>query len=208
MDTAMTDLFESNEAQRLPVTDAEVVLWRTINLENENALLKQLIEETSWRLEHVTLWGKTYPQPRLVAWYGDDAVTYAYSGVSLTALPWTPELLTLKGKVEELCASSFNSVLLNYYRDHRDSMGFHADDEPELGLFPTIASVSIGEERQFVLKHKHRRDIDDIRLPLPSGSLLLMKGATQANWKHGVPKESKPCGPRVNLTFRNILREE
>ena len=135
-------------------------------------------------------------------------MTYAYSGVSLTALPWTPELLTLKGKVEELCASSFNSVLLNYYRDHRDSMGFHADDEPELGLFPTIASVSIGEERQFVLKHKHRRDIDDIRLPLPSGSLLLMKGATQANWKHGVPKESKLCGPRVNLTFRNILREE
>ena len=208
MDTTMTDLFESNEAQRLPVTDAEVVLWRTINLENENVLLEQLIEKTPWRLEHVTLWGKTYPQPRLVAWYGDDAVTYAYSGVSLTALPWTPELLTLKGKVEELCASSFNSVLLNYYRDHRDSMGFHADDEPELGLFPTIASVSIGEERQFVLKHKHRRDIDDIRLPLPSGSLLLMKGATQANWKHGVPKESKPCGPRVNLTFRNILREE
>jgi alkylated DNA repair dioxygenase AlkB len=208
MDTAMIDLFESNDAQRLPVTDAEVVLWRTINLENENALLKQLIEETPWRLEHVTLWGKTYPQPRLVAWYGDDAVTYAYSGVSLTALPWTPELLTLKGKVEELCASSFNSVLLNSYRDHRDSMGFHADDEPELGLFPTIASVSIGEERQFVLKHKHRRDIDDIRLPLPSGSLLLMKGATQANWKHGVPKESKPCGPRVNLTFRNILRKE
>ena len=204
----MTDLFESNEARRLPVTDAEVVLWRTINLENENGFLEQLIEETPWKLEHVTLWGKTYPQPRLVAWYGDDAVTYAYSGVSLTALPWTPELLTLKGKVEELCASSFNSVLLNYYRDHRDSMGFHADDEPELGLFPTIASVSIGEERQFVLKHKHRRDIDDIRLPLPSGSLLLMKGATQVNWKHGVPKESKLCGPRVNLTFRNILREE
>lgn len=205
MDTAMTDLFESNEAQRLPVTDAEVVLWRKINLENEKGLLEQLIEKTPWRLEHVTLWGKTYPQPRLVAWYGDNAVTYAYSGVSLTALPWTAELLKLKGKVEELCASSFNSVLLNYYRDHRDSMGFHADDEPELGLFPAIASVSIGEERQFVLKHKDRRDIADIKFPLPSGSLLLMKGATQANWKHGVPKESKPCGPRVNLTFRNIL---
>jgi alkylated DNA repair dioxygenase AlkB len=204
----MTDLFQSSDAELLHVTDAEVVLWRAIRLENEKELLEQLIEETPWKLEHVTLWGKTYPQPRLVAWYGDDAVTYAYSGVSLTALPWTPELLTLKGKVEELCASSFNSVLLNYYRDHRDSMGFHADDESELGLFPTIASVSIGEERQFVLKHKHRRDIDDIRLPLPSGSLLLMKGATQANWKHGVPKESKPCGPRVNLTFRNILRKE
>jgi alkylated DNA repair dioxygenase AlkB len=208
MGTVMTDLFESNEEERLLVTDAEVVLWRTINLENENGFLEQLIEETPWKLEHVTLWGKTYPQPRLVAWYGDNAVTYTYSGVSLTALSWTPELLKLKERVEELCASPFNSVLLNYYRDHRDSMGFHADDEPELGLFPTIASVSIGEERQFVLKHKHHRDIDDIKLPLPSGSLLLMKGATQGNWKHGVPKESKPCGPRVNLTFRNILQEE
>jgi alkylated DNA repair dioxygenase AlkB len=208
MGTVMTDLFESNEEERLLVTDAEVVLWRTINLENESELLEQLIEETPWKLEHVTLCGKTYPQPRLVAWYGDDAVTYTYSGVSLTALPWTPELLKLKERVEELCASPFNSVLLNYYRDHRDSMGFHADDEPELGLFPTIASVSLGEERQFVLKHQHRRDIEDIRLPLPSGSLLLMAGATQENWKHGVPKESKPCGPRVNLTFRNILQEE
>lgn len=204
----MTDLFEFNEAERLPVTDAEVILWRSINLENERELLKQLIEETPWRLEHVTLWGKTYPQPRLVAWYGDDDVTYSYSGISLTALSWTPELLKLKGKAEELCGSSFNSVLLNYYRDHRDSMGFHADDEPELGLLPTIASVSLGEVRQFVLKHKHRQNTDDIKLPLPSGSLLLMKGPTQANWKHGVPKESKPCGPRVNLTFRNILQEK
>lgn len=200
----MTDLFESSEAELLPVTDADVVLWRSVSFGNEKNILQELIEDTPWRLEHVTVWGKTYPQPRLVAWYGDDAQLYSYSGVSLRALPWTHGLLSLKDKVEELCGNPFNSVLLNYYRDHRDSMGFHADDEPELGLFPTIASVSFGEVRQFVMKHKHRQDIDDVKLQLPSGSLLLMRGATQENWKHGVPKASVPCGPRVNLTFRNI----
>jgi alkylated DNA repair dioxygenase AlkB len=206
MGTSMTDLFESSEVEVLPVTDADVMLWRSVDFGDEQDILDQLIEVTPWRLEHVTVWGKTYPQPRLVAWYGDDAMMYSYSGVSLSALPWTPGLLQLKDKVDRLCGSSFNSVLLNYYRDHRDSMGFHADDEPELGHFPTIASVSFGEERQFVLKHKYREDIEDVKLQLPSGSLLLMRGATQANWKHGVPKESRSCGPRVNLTFRNIQR--
>ena len=208
MDTPVTDLFESSEAEQLSVTDAQVMLWRTVDFGDEQDILDKLIKDTPWRLEHVTVWGKTYPQPRLVAWYGDDAMNYSYSGVSLSALPWTPGLLQLKDKVDRLCDTSFNSVLLNYYRDHRDSMGFHADDEPELGQFPTIASVSFGEERQFVLKHKYREDIEDVKLHLPSGSLLLMRGATQANWKHGIPKESRPCGPRVNLTFRVIQREE
>jgi len=205
----MKDFFasESCEAESLPVPDADVTIWRSIDFGNESELLERLIKESPWKLEHVTLWGKTYPQPRLVAWYGVDALLYSYSGVSLTALPWTRELLRLKDRVEQLCGTVFNSVLLNYYRDHRDSMGFHADDEPELGLSPTIASVSFGEVRQFVLKHKYRRDIRDIKLPLCSGSLLLMKGVTQANWKHGIPRESKPCGPRVNLTFRNIQQE-
>lgn len=202
----MTDLFDSSEAELLPVADAKLVLWRQFDFGIEQDLLQGLIENTPWRLDHVTVWGKTYPQPRLVAWYGDDALSYSYSGVDLTALPWTPALANIKDKVEALCQSSFNSVLLNYYRDHRDSMGFHSDDEPELGSCPVIASVSFGDVRQFVLKHRTRKDIKNVKLQLPSGSLLLMKGATQANWKHGIPKESKPCGPRVNLTFRRILR--
>jgi alkylated DNA repair dioxygenase AlkB len=206
MGTSMKDLFECGEAEYLPVVDADVALWRSIDFGNEKVILQQLIDDTPWRLEHVTAWGKTVPQPRLVAFYGDDSQSYTYSGISLKALTWTVELLEVKVKVESLCGSSFNSVLLNYYRDHRDSMGFHADDEPELGLFPTIASVSFGEVRQFVLKHKYRKDIEDAKLQLPSGSLLLMKGATQKNWKHGVPKESIPCGPRINLTFRNIQK--
>ena len=198
----MNDLFNNPEGEALPVPDADILLWRDAGL--GEGLLAQLIEETPWRQEHVTLWGRTYPQPRLVAWYGDDGQVYSYSGVTLTALPFTPGLLDLKSAVEQICGAHFNTVLLNYYRDQRDSMGFHSDDEPELGPDPVIASLSFGEERPFVLKHRHRDDIDDFRLELPSGSLLLMKGATQANWKHGVPKRSKVCGPRVNLTFRTI----
>lgn len=200
----MADLFESAGVETLPVPEGEVLLWRSSILANAASVLGQLIAETPWRTEHVTLWGKTYPQPRLVAWYGDNGKTYSYSGVSLTPLPWSPVLQELKARVEQLSGDAFNSVLLNYYRDHRDCMGFHADDEPELGPRPRIASLSLGEERRFVLKHRHRKDIQDIKLVLPSGSLLLMAGATQANWKHGVPRESTPCGPRINLTFRTI----
>jgi alkylated DNA repair dioxygenase AlkB len=202
----MTDLFESSEAELLPVVDAELVLWRQVDFGIEQGFLKKLIDDTPWRLDHVTVWGKTHPQPRLIAWYGDDSQSYSYSGIVLSALPLTPTLHKLRDKVEALCQSTFNSVLLNYYRDHRDSMGLHSDDEPELGRFPTIASVTFGEERQFVLKHKSCKQVKDVKLQLPSGSLLLMKGVTQENWKHGIYKESKPCGPRVNLTFRTIFR--
>ena len=123
----------------------------------------------------------------------------------MEATPFTSPLLEIKARVQELCRENFNSVLLNYYRDHRDSMGFHADDEPELGARPSIASLSLGEERTFVMKHRSREDISDLRLGLASGSLLLMRGETQSNWKHGIPKTAKPSGPRINLTFRQII---
>ena len=201
----MIDLFDSIEDQQLPVVDAEIFLWRRVDFGNARKLLDQLIEDTPWKSDPVTVWGKSYPQPRLVAWYGDEGKNYTYSSVAHHPLPWTATLLDLKEKVEKLCECGFNSVLLNYYRDHRDGVGFHADDEPELGRFPAIASVSFGETRCFAMKHKYRKEQKDIKLQLPSESVLLMKGATQANWKHGIPKESRPCGPRVNLTFRNIL---
>jgi len=202
----MGDLFDAGEKETLPVADAELILWRRVEFGNENDLLSQLIEETVWRLEQIKVRGKTYPQPRLVAWYGDDEASYSYSGITMNALPWTPALLAIKAKVVKLCGYTFNSVLLNYYRDHRDSMGFHADDEPELGPAPIIASVTFGEVRPLVLKHKRRKDVKDVKIPLASGSLLLMKGATQANWRHGIPRQTKPCGTRINLTFRTILR--
>lgn len=205
MSTSISDLFAGGPGERLPVPEAELLLWRCAVPDAGDDLLGALVEETRWRQEHVTLWGRTYPQPRLVAFHGDAGHRYTYSGITLEALPWTPLLLGLKHRVEALCETPFNTVLLNYYRDHRDSMGFHADDEPELGPDPAIASLSIGEARQFVMKHRHREDVDDVRFELPPGSLLLMSGATQANWKHGIPKRSRACGPRVNLTFRTII---
>ena len=120
-------------------------------------------------------------------------------------LPWTDTLAKVRAVVQDLADERFNSVLLNYYRDHRDSMGIHSDDEKELGPTPVIASLSLGATRTFVLKHKARPELKPVRLELPSGSLLLMKGLTQKNWKHGIDKQSRPCGPRVNLTFRRIV---
>ena len=189
----------------MPVLDAELVLWQHVDFGSGNELVKQLIAETPWRQEPVTVWGKTHMQPRLVAWYGDDALSYSYSGITMSALPWTPVLQCMKDTVERLCQSQFNSVLVNYYRDHRDGMGMHSDDEPELGPAPVIASVTLGTARPFVLKHRYRKDLANVKLLLPSGSLLLMKGDTQRYWKHGLPKQTKPCGPRINLTFRKIL---
>jgi alkylated DNA repair dioxygenase AlkB len=167
--------------------------------------LRELIEQIPWRAETINLFGKEYQQPRLAAWFGDPDARYTYSGLSLNPLPWTDLLSRLRARVEALAGAPFNSVLLNYYRDQRDSMGMHSDDEPELGSNPIIASVSLGEQRTFVMKHKFRKELKPVHLPLDHGSLLLMKGATQHHWKHGVNKVTHPCGPRVNLTFRRIF---
>jgi alkylated DNA repair dioxygenase AlkB len=203
------DLFEESAEQKqvLHVEDADLVLWQQVDFGNENDLLQQFIEETPWRQEQVTVWGKTHLQPRLIAWYGDGAQTYSYSGITLTGLPWTSTLLSIKARVETLCQSQFNSVLVNYYRDHRDGMGLHSDDEPELGPAPVIASVTFGTARPFVLQHRYRRDLGNVKLLLPSSSVLLMQGDTQRYWKHGVPKQTKPSGPRINLTFRQIFSQ-
>jgi len=193
--------------ERVPLQDAEIYYLRELPLaQTAEGLMTQLIDEVPWRAENIVVWGKTFLQPRLTAWYGDNGANYSYSGIHLDPLPWTHTLIDIKNRVETLAGIDFNSVLLNYYRDHRDSMGLHSDDEPELGRRPVIASVSLGEERTFLLKHKSRRDLKSVRLQLASGSLLLMKGETQHYWKHGIEKETHPCGPRVNLTFRRICR--
>src|SRR5262245_31652990 len=204
--TITEDLFSANQGlEPLPLPDAEVYyMGRFLPADTARAVLRQLIADVPWRAENITVWGKTFPQPRLIAWYGDFGKTYTYSGLHLTPLAWTPTLLDLKGRVEALAGTDFNSVLLNYYRDHRDSMGLHSDDEPELGTHPSIASVSVGEVRTFLFTHKTEKELNPLRLKLVSGSLWLMKGETQQHWKHGIAKEARPCGPRVNLTFRRI----
>ena len=202
----MRDLFDSSMLERLPVPDAEILLLRKMDLgEDPDNLLRQLIAETPWRAEHITLWGQSHLQPRLTAWYSDPGLQYTYSGITLRPQPWPAALLSIKTRVESLAEVAFNSVLLNYYRDHRDSMGMHSDNEPELGPQPVIASVSFGAERSLILRHRYRKELKPISINLPSGSLLLMRGETQTYWKHGINKEREPCGPRINLTFRRLL---
>ena len=201
---ASVGLFQNSDPLALQLPDADLLLYENAGFE-QAVLLAELVEETQWRSDEITLYGKTHQQPRLVAWYGDAGAGYSYSGVRHQPQPWSGVLQRIRERVESVSGYPFNSVLLNYYRDHNDSMGLHADDEPELGHEPVIASLSLGEERKLYFKHKTRRDLKAFNLPLPSGSLLIMKGATQRNWKHGMRKLNRPCGPRLNLTFRTIL---
>jgi alkylated DNA repair dioxygenase AlkB len=192
--------------ERLQIHDADLRYAPAIDLgAPADALLRSLIDTIAWRSESIVLWGRTYAQPRLIAWYGDEGKHYTYSGLTLVPLPWTPLLTQIKERVEQLTTVQFNSVLLNYYRDGNDSMGMHSDDEPELGPDPIIASLSLGAERTFILKHKTKRETRPLHLQLSSASLLLMQGETQKHWKHGIAKEKRACGPRVNLNFRRIV---
>lgn len=203
----MSGLFEAtHRLETIPLPDAEVSYLSELELgRHPDEILRELISDVPWRQHKILVWGKMHLQPRLIAWYGDPDTVYTYSGITLEPLPWTDLLLEIRKRVETVTAASFNSVLLNYYRDNRDSMGFHSDYEPVLGDRPVIASVSLGEERTFILKHKANKLAKPVRLRLASGSLLLMKGETQRYWHHGVAKQTRPCGPRINLTFRRII---
>jgi len=197
------DLFDTPQVLTpIPLADGELAMLFQLGLPLDNdTILARLLADTAWREESITLWGKRHAQPRLTAWHGERR--YTYSGLTLDPLPFTPLQLMLKSAVEHVSGQRFNSVLLNYYRNERDSMGMHSDDERELGPRPVIASLSFGAPRTFILKHKHTKET--IKLALSNGSLLLMGGETQRYWLHGINKSLKSTGPRVNLTFRNIV---
>jgi alkylated DNA repair dioxygenase AlkB len=168
------------------------------------ALFDSLKHDITWKQDHIKLFGKVHPTPRLVAWYGDPHCTYTYSGVVNTPLEWTPTLLTIKDRIEQLLyPAKFNCVLLNFYRDGHDKMGWHSDDEKELGPNPNIASVSFGATRRFDFKHKTDPN-NKFSLELHSGSVLLMQGDMQHHWLHQLPAQKRILTPRINLTFRFI----
>jgi alkylated DNA repair dioxygenase AlkB len=166
-------------------------------------ILQQLLDEITWQQEHYVIYGKSVAAPRLVAWYGDPQARYTYSGIAHEPLPWLPVLLDLKKQVERVCQHQFNSVLCNLYRHGQDSMGWHADKEPELGRNPYIASLSFGDARLFKFRHLKTKETVDV--VLHSGSLLLMGGELQHHWRHSLPKSAKSKLPRINLTFRKIV---
>jgi alkylated DNA repair dioxygenase AlkB len=167
-------------------------------------LFAELRDTTAWRQESFTLYGKNINFPRLTAWYGDEDTSYIYSGIKNVPLPWTPALLEVKRAVEPPSGILFNSVLLNRYRTGQDSVSWHADDEPEFGENPVIASVSFGGTRTFQFKHKRRKDLK-ASVDLTHGSVLIMRGGTQANWLHQIPKTAKFVEERLNLTFRAVI---
>jgi len=192
---------------RVPLIDGEARLISDfIARPQSDAFLAELLERVDWQQHIIRIRGRRVASPRLSAWYGDPDARYRYSGLSLEPRPWFGVILELKFRVEAVCHARFNSVLLNLYRDGADSMGWHSDDEPELGARPEIASLSLGATRRFRLRHRRRKDLEPVVIDLESGSLLIMRGDTQRFWKHEVPKSRRVDGPRVNLTFRQIGR--
>ena len=188
----------------LDLADAEVTyLPGALARDVADECFRRLRREVDWQQEEIVLFGVKRLVPRLVAWYGDARAVYRYSGVEHRPLPWIAPLAELKGLAESLSGHPFNSVLLNLYRDGRDGMGWHADDEPELGPDPVIASLSLGATRRFRMRHRRRRD-QALAIDLEHGSLLLMQGATQHHWLHALPKTTHPAGERINLTFRLV----
>lgn len=185
---------------RLSMPDAEVLFYPALfDVQESEMLFHDLRANIAWEQKQVSTENSSYSLPRLVSWYGDEP--YSYSGVTVHPHQWTPTLLHIKGRVEAAAEIQFNSVLLNLYRDQNDSVSWHSDDEPELGENPIIASVSFGATRPFQFKHKHDAQ-QRLSIDLTPGSLLLMRGTTQAFWKHQIPKSKTPCGERINLTFR------
>lgn len=202
----MTDLFrEPGRLEPIPIPDGELQLAPGFYDQRESAsLMAALRTGIDWRQERILVWNQERLQPRLSAWHGDPGRIYRYSGRVFEPSPWTPALLRIKTDVENATGHCYNSVLLNLYRNENDSVGWHSDDEPELGPMPAIASLSFGETRVFRLRHRRRKDIPAMALSLENGSLLLMKGQTQRCWQHAVLKERQACGERINLTFRLI----
>lgn len=191
--------------QEIPIEDAEVLYDPAfLSVGESQELFTHLLEEIHWEQDEIMMFGKKILQPRKHAWYGDEGLSYTYSGLEMKARAWTAPLQAIKEKIETAYSSTFNSVLLNLYRDGKDSMGWHSDDEKELGKDPVIASLSLGQIRRFHLKHKQKKEIETLRLDLDNGSLLIMAGSTQHYWKHQVSRTAKEVQPRINLTFRLI----
>lgn len=169
-----------------------------------NEKMEDILKDIVWRNDSITMFGKPHPQPRMTAWHGDKDLAYTYSNIKMISPGWTPSLLRIREKLESDLKIKFNSVLVNYYRNGKDHMSFHTDNERELGNNPVIASLSLGETRRFILKHKFDKTKEPLVIDLPSQSLLVMRDELQEFWVHKISKSTKIQGPRLNLTYRYI----
>ena len=173
------------------------------NSADSNKLLKKFILKLPWESMMIKMFGRDTKIPRLQCWIGDEGCEYRYSGKQLNRQIWNQDLIMIRKKIYQELKIDFNSVLANYYRDGKDSMGWHSDDEKELGPNPTIASISFGSERDLVFRNKISKET--LAIPQTNGSLILIDGETQKNWQHSIKKTQKLIGPRINLTIRNII---
>jgi alkylated DNA repair dioxygenase AlkB len=195
-------LFGNETEQLLPYDlGATYVPWVLGDLDSD-AIFTQLLNESPWLSQKITVFGKTYDEPRRVAWHGDIDAHYSYSGITMKLNPWTPLLQQLREICEQHAEHSFNSVLVNLYRNGQDKNGWHSDNEPELGTEPTIASLSLGASRRFKFRHRETKEV--VERALENGSLVVMSGLSQKNWEHEIPRQAAVTEPRINLTFRYV----
>lgn len=176
-------------------------IWRDIE---KDKLASARFKNIEWRHDKIKMFGKETYIPRFSAWYGNDGMSYTYSGLKLNPKPWNEGLLYLKNRIELIIENKFNSVLLNWYRDGNDHIGWHSDDEKSLGTNPVIASLNFGTSRKFKLKNRNKEIKEELEFILSHGSLIIMKEGIQKFYLHSVPKESKVNKGRINLTFRLI----
>lgn len=197
-------LFPKENPISFDIPNADLVYYPSFFDQAEaTALFQKLKFEIPWQQDNIRVYGKEYEQPRLTALFGNQGKPYGYSNIVMHPHAWTPLMVYLKEAVEDICNEGFTTVLLNLYRNGKDSNGWHADNEKELGQNPVIASLSFGADRVFQMKHNTIPSLKQNVL-LQHGSLLVMKGTTQHYWKHQIPKTAKPIGERINLTFRII----
>lgn len=200
----MFNLFQE-EPIHLQLPDAEFVYFPNFfTKEQADLFFKVLLEDTPWQQDDILIFGKKIAQPRLTALYGNEGKTYGYSNIVMHPHPFNTTLTFIKEAIEQETQHLFTTVLLNLYRNEKDSNGWHADNEKELGRDPVIASLSLGEERVFQIKHNTNKEIKQ-NIILQHGSLLVMKNGAQMHYKHQIPKATKPKKERINLTFRKII---
>ena len=199
-----TDFFDPT-ANLLPKDGVVNYYGKILGQKEAGLYFDKLMDTIEWKNDEAIIYGKHIITKRKAAWYGNSNYAYTYSNTTKEALIWTKELLELKKIVEEITETKFNSCLLNLYHDGNEGMSWHSDDEKSLGKNSTIASLSLGAERKFALKHRWTKE--SVSVMLENGSLLVMKGTTQTNWLHSLPKTKKINKPRINLTFRTMIIE-
>lgn len=198
-------MFQNRDVIRiLPPPSAVDYYPAWLNPTESIELMSHLQLKVFWKQEPIVLFGKAVMQPRLTAWMAEQGRSYRYSGITMQAQEFLPELILLKAKLENLCGIRFNSALLNLYRHGNDSMGWHRDNEKELGPDPVIASLSLGAAREFQMRRYHDKS-DKRKLLLEPGSLLIMSGQSQTHYEHQLPKMKQVLDTRINITFRTIV---